>query len=87
MAFDALRRQRVLRRYRLMFKVSLTEVAVSLLMIVAGIGVAIDTSKTTMIGWGLILFILGVLTSYKILNSTVRLLEHEARDVGWDNLV
>ncbi len=87
MAFDALRRQKVLRRYRFLFKVSLVEVAISLLFIAVGIGVAIDTSKTTMIGWGVLMFLLSGIGAYRILNSTVRLLEHEARDVGWDNLV
>ena len=86
MTFDSLRRQRALRRYRFMFKASLAEVAVSVLTIVVGVFVAFGTSRTEMIGWGVILLAISVIGAYKILNSTVRLLEHEVGDGGWHRI-
>jgi len=77
---DAARRQRTLRRYRFMFKATLAEVAVALLMLLMGVLVAVRTSETTLAGIAVLLFAAAVLNGYKILNSTVRLLEQEARE-------
>jgi len=86
MTLDVARRTRTLRRYRFMFKAALVEVAVSLLMLAAGVVVALNGAGTEFIGWSLIVFIIAFIGAYKILNSTVRLLEHEAAERGWQNL-
>ena len=43
-------------------------------------------SSAVFIGWGVILLAISVIGAYKILNSTVRLLEHEVGDGGWHRI-
>jgi uncharacterized membrane protein len=85
-AFDQARRQRILRRYRFMFKATIVEFAVSMLMLAVGVVIAIASSDTTLIGWSVILIALTVVNGYKILNSTVKVLEAEATENSWHEL-
>ena len=87
MTLDVARRTRTLRRYRFMFKAAVVEIAVSLLVLAAGVVAALNGAGTGYIGLSLILFTIAFLGAYKILNSTVRLLEREAAERGWQNLV
>ena len=48
-----------------------------------GIFIALHSSQTQLIGWSVILIAIAALNGYKILNSTLRLLEQEAHERGW----
>lgn len=84
---DPERRRKALRRYRFMFKATLVEFAIAVVMIVIGVFVALASSETWLIGVGSLLVAATFFNGWKILNSTVRLLELEAGDGGWQQLV
>ena len=86
MTLDVARRTRTLRRYRFMFKAAVAEVTVSLLVLAAAVVAALNGAGAEYIGLSLTMFVIAFLGAYKILNSTVRLLEHEAAERGWPNL-
>ena len=61
MTLDVARRTRTLRRYRFMFKAAVAEVAVSLLVLAAGVLAALNGAGTGFIGLSLIMFIIAFL--------------------------
>ncbi len=74
------RRRTTLRRYQWMFKVALSVIALGVLVSFTGVVTLPAGSDPALIAWGMLLASLSTLTAYKILLSTVRLLEADSTD-------
>jgi hypothetical protein len=69
-----------------MFKATVAEFVIALLMTAIGVLAAIYTSATWLIGAGMLVAGITIFNGWKILDSTVKLLEVEARQRGWQQL-
>jgi hypothetical protein len=75
---------RVLSRYRIIFRVTAAVFAVSVLLALAGVHKAISLSDIDPLASAALLAILCVLFAYKIVLSTMHVLEKAADEHGWD---
>lgn len=78
-------RQRTLERYRLFFKITIAIIALSVLMTLSGLLSALFVNEMRLLGGGLLLFSLAVLYGYRVVLSTMRIIEEDAREHGWDH--
>jgi hypothetical protein len=77
---------RLLNRYRLMFRFSLTMVAIGAVVAAGGVLVwMVVGHPPAAVPWGLMTFSLGGLSAYKVVTSTVRVLSRATGDVGTHN--
>jgi hypothetical protein len=76
-------RQRTLERYRLLFKITIAVCVLSIVMTLSGLAHALVASETTLLSAGMLLFVLAVLYGYRVVLSTMRILEEEADEHGW----
>jgi len=74
------RRRNTLRRYQWMFKMALGIIALGVVVSLTGVVTLPAGSNPAVIAWGMLLASLSALTAYKILLSTVRLLEADSTD-------
>lgn len=67
-------------RYRFMFRVSLAAVAASVLMLVVSVGFSIRHDPPPTLFLSLVMIDLAVITGYKVLTSTMRILDARTCD-------
>ena len=75
-------RYRSLERYRVFFRITGAVFALGLLMFLSGVVRAFVTSETTLAATGLLLVALSGLNGYKVVHSTMRIIEEDANDNG-----
>lgn len=73
---DAGRHLATLSRYRLMFRVSLAAIALSILVLAISVLAWVRGEMPATVPIALIVIDLGGLSAYKVLNSTARILDH-----------
>lgn len=69
-------------RYRLMFRSAIVVLGLSLLFGVAGVLLAIRTAELSLLATSALLADTSILLGYKVLSSTVRILELDAEEGG-----
>lgn len=79
-------RLRALARYKFLFRASVAMLGAGLVATTLGVLAILFASSTTMFGTGLLLAIISVLNCYKIVTSTVRIIEVQAQEKGWNSL-
>ena len=77
-------RDRALERYRWFFKIIGVVFALSITLTLSGVLRALFVSETTWLGVGLLLLVFTVLNGYKIVLSTMRIIEEDAQQHGWE---
>ena len=83
MVLDRAHRNRVLERYRVFFRITGAMAVVGALFTLFGLLWALNSSETLLLGFGLIVLALSGLNGYKVVHSTMRILEEDAQEHGW----
>jgi hypothetical protein len=77
-------RSRVLERYRFFFKIIGVVFALSITLTLSGLARALFLADTTWFGMGLLLLAFTGLSGYRVVLSTMRIIEEDAREHGWE---
>jgi hypothetical protein len=75
--FEKSQRDRLLGRYRFLFRVMVVVAAISVVAVVSGVYAALFASTVDLLSWGVVLFSLSALSLYKYALSTMKLMESD----------